>query len=100
MPQIDCKKCDIFNFVHDFYDGQNLGAICIALLNKKSSKKQRVIRNVFKKYIDVKVIDKANSVNRQKLDLIWGIKNIQYLENTVLTPDQYLKNKTFSKYQV
>jgi len=100
MPKIDCNKCDVFNFLHDFYDGQNLDAKSVmTIMKKKSEKNKKYIRNIFKKYIDVKIIDKINKVNRSTLNSTWAIKEVNLLKKTVKTPKQYLNGTTFKKYK-
>ena len=100
MPKIDCNKCDIFNFFHDFYDGQNLGAKSVMkLMKRKHDKNKKYIRNIFKKYIDVAMIDKINKINRNKLNRTWAIKNIDLLKKTVNTPAHYLNSNIFNKYR-
>ena len=83
---IECTKCDIFNFLHDMYNGDNLkNKPVMSLINKKD---KRIIRNVFKKYMDVSLFDKINKINKSKLNRTWTIKKIPFLSDSVKTPKQ------------
>jgi hypothetical protein len=97
------KKTDIFNFLHDLHDGQNLGAKSIMALCQEHHVKKSVItkiRKSFNKYINTKIIDKINKVNRYDLNITWYINNIKILENTVHEPHQYFKLGVFKKFEV
>lgn len=99
MPNLDCNKCDIFNFFHDMYDGGDLGAkSTMTLMKQKSKKSKKLIRNCYKKYIDVTIIDKINKINKKGLDRTWSVKNIDFLEKTIQTPHEYLNSNIFNKY--
>jgi len=100
IPRINCKKCDIFNFFHDFYYGQDKGAKCITTLMKRKSKKNKnYIKSIFKKYIDIKLIDKINKINKNIFDRTWFIGDIQFLKKIVKTPEEYLNSHIFDKYR-
>ena len=97
--KINCPKCDLFNFFHDFYDGQDLGAKSVTTMIKKKSKKNKLyIRKVFSKYIDVNTIDKINIKNRKKFNWTWYINDIPFLKKMIKTPEQYLNSNIFNKY--
>jgi len=96
------QKTDIFNLLHDIYDGENLGTSSINMLANKfgiSFDKMEPIRNLIGKFIKVDVIDQINSTNRQLLNQSWHIDQIDILENTVRTPDEYLTENYFASLQ-
>jgi hypothetical protein len=96
-------KTDIFNLLHDLYDGQGLGTTSIntyATILKIPNKKMKPILEFLSKYIKIDEIDKINKVNKQLLDDTWDIDELDILENTVQTPDQYLMKNTFKDLQV
>ena len=100
QDRINCQKCDVFNFFHDLYDGQELGSKSInSMMIKKSKENKSLIRNVFKKYIDVDLIDKINKDgNKNKLNWTWYINDISFLKKIVKTPKQYLNSTIFDKF--
>ncbi|AYV85074.1 MAG: putative serine threonine protein kinase [Satyrvirus sp.] len=89
------EKTDIFNLLHDIYDGQNLGTLSInrlaAELNIPYSK-IKVLKEFLGNFLKVGVIDKINDANYELLSGTWDIDGIKILENTVLTPNQYLNH--------
>lgn len=96
------KKTDIFNLLHDIYDGQNLGSFSIRALQNKLQIDPKKLTSVIKfmsVFIDIDVIDKINSKNYDLLSGTWNIDGIKILEDSVLTPDEYLTNKTFANLQ-
>ena len=96
------EKTDIFNLLHDIYDGQNLGTLSImrlAMNLKLPYERIRHIRNFLGKFIKINMIDHINSINPRLLDQTWNIDEIKVLENTILTPDQYLTEKYFEIFQ-
>ena len=96
------KKTEIFNILHDIYDGQNFGTKSIIRLAeeyKLTKNKIKPIRNYLKKFINVDMIDKINTINPGLLGEIWHIDDINVLENTVKTPRQYLMGKYFAELQ-
>ena len=96
------EKTDIFNLLHDIYDGQNLGTLSImrlAMNLKLPYERIRHIRNFLGKFIKINTIDHINSINPRLLDQTWNIDEIKVLENTILTPDQYLTEKYFEIFQ-
>lgn len=96
------EKTDIFNILHDIYDGQNLGSESIMkMVNnlKMSDHKIGVIVKFIDKFINTKIINKINNTNGYLLDNTWYIDGIKNLENTVKTPNDYLVNKYFNIYQ-
>lgn len=98
--RLNCSKCDIFNFFHDFYDGADLGATSVkSMMKRKSEKNRKFIRNIFKKYINVSLIDKMNKANKNKIDWTWYINDIIFLKKIVKTPQQYLYSNIFNKYK-
>ena len=69
------------------------------MMIKKSKENQSFIRNVFKKYIDVDIIDKINKDgNKNKLNRTWYINDIPFLKKIVKTPKQYLNSTIFDKF--
>ena len=94
---ISCQKCDLYNFLHDLYDGQGLGAKSVMFLIKnKSIKNINKVKNCFRKYIDVKMIDKINKINKKKLDRDWNISDNKFLLDFIDKPFDYLMDNTFS----
>lgn len=98
MPTINCKKCDVFNFLRDLYWGGDLGTKSLKTIYGKDTKGFNIVRKVMSKYIDVKIIDKANNNAKNKVDWMWSIKHIPTLAKTVKEPADYLKNNTFNGY--
>lgn len=96
------KKTDIFNLLHDIYDGQNLGTQSINQLAQNNGIeyfKMKPVFSMLNKFIDLAAIDKINANNRKLLDRTWYIDNIRVLEKTVKTPDEYLKGGQFKFLQ-
>lgn len=95
-------KTDIFNLLHDIYDGQNLGTNCIMKLAselKLSIVQTNKIRDFLGQFIQINDIDKINKNNQFLLDETWYIDGIKILERSVLTPHQYLTGKQFEIFQ-
>uniref|UniRef100_A0A6G6ABN5 Divergent protein kinase n=1 Tax=Borely moumouvirus TaxID=2712067 RepID=A0A6G6ABN5_9VIRU len=96
------KKNDIFNLLHDIYYGNNLGTISIidlCLDLKMNFTKIFDIRNLLSKFINVSIIDDINSKNRNMLNGTWNIDTIKILEDSVLSPEEYLLGKTFELFE-
>ena len=96
------KKTDIFNFLHDIYDGQNLGTSSIMKLAADHKiKKPRLsqIQNFLGRFIKINVIDRINTNNHDLLNQTWNINQIEVLENIVKTPEQYLMQNFFEHFQ-
>jgi len=96
-------KNDLFNLLHDIYDGQNLGTMSINYLEaqlKIPRKDYTTIRDFIGNFIDVDTIDQINKNNPFLLKETWTIDNIKILENTILTPNQYLMKNHFDIYQI
>lgn len=95
-------KTDIYNLLHDMYDGQKLGSTSInylAQILNIPAKTMKPIRQFLKKFINVSVIDKINRFNRYLLNSIWNIDRVKILEDTVLVPQEYLYRDHFRIYQ-
>lgn len=97
------QKNDIFNFLHDLYDGENIGAWSIRKwadnLNIPFSEIAH-IRSFLGEFINVDTIDRINSINSSLLKQTWNIDGIDILENCVKTPDEYLtQNNYFEIFQ-
>ena len=100
IPKIDCNKCDIYNFIYDLYNGQNLGSISIMKIMENKSKKNILkIKKFFKLFININLIDKIQDVNLELLNDTWSIKHIKFLQKIVKTPDEYLKSKIFDRFK-
>lgn len=95
MPKIDCNKCDIFNLIHDLYDGQNIGTISLMQLKGFDKK---LIKKTLNKYINTNEIDKINKNNKKLLNHTWGIKDNPYISSLVKTPLEYLNSNVFNQY--
>lgn len=96
-------KTDIFNLLHDIYDGQNLGTSSIMQLATKiklPASKTNKIRNFMARFIKIDDIDKINKNNSSLLNDTWYIDGIKILERSVLTPHQYLMGKQFELFKV
>lgn len=96
QPAMNCKKCDIFNFLHDFYDGQGFGATSLMKIYEKNKPVKAAIKAAFRKYIDIKVIDEINKKNKKLLDSTWSIYNVPFLADSVKEPHEYLEDGTFA----
>ena len=98
MTTDNSHNSDTFNFLHDLYDGSNIGQDSLMKIIKDNTKiKNKVkiihsIKNTIKHYLDIDIIDKINEINKQKLNWIWNINNIPELEATIKHPIYYLKN--------
>ena len=99
MPNVNCKKCDIFNFLHDLYDGANMGGKSVKSILKKNKKckKGKIIDKVFKTYLDIKTINAINKNNRRLLNKTWSLYHLPFLQKCVEEPSQYLSKITFKK---
>jgi len=104
MTTDNSHNSDTFNFLHDLYDGANMGQDSLMTLIKNNTKiKNKVkiihsIKNTIKHYLDIDIIDKINEINKKKLNSIWNINTIPELEATIKHPMTYLKDnfKLFS----
>jgi hypothetical protein len=96
-------KSDIFNFFHDIYDGENLGAESLNALFeelKLQPVKTAPVKKLLARFIDTKVIDKINDKNRSLLNKTWSISGIKILEKSVKTPREYLTKGAFKEFEV
>lgn len=96
------NKTDVFAFLKDLYDGQNLGATSlmeIAKNNKINKKDINKLRNIYKKFIDVDKIDKINKINKQMFNWIWHIKEYSFLKRMVKEPHRYMNYNYFGQYK-
>lgn len=96
------NKSDIFNLLHDIYDGQDLGnqsLLSLAYSLKISSEKMKPILDTINKFINIKTIDKLNKNNRMLLNQTWNIDKVSILEKTILTPKEYLIKNYFDIFQ-
>ena len=104
MSTDNSHNSDTFNFIHDLYDGANMGQDSLMTLIKNNTKiKNKVkiihsIKNTIKHYLDIDIIDKINEINKKELNRIWNINTIPELEATIKHPMTYLKDnfKLFS----
>ena len=104
MTTDNSHNSDTFNFLHDLYDGANIGQDSLMTIIKNNTKitnKVKIIhsiKNTIKHYLDIDIIDKINVINKQKLNWIWNINTIPELEATIKHPMTYLKDnfKMFS----
>ena len=87
---------DVFNFIYDIYNGENLGSkSCIYISKKRKNKKKELfIHKYFSNFINTKIIKKIEKNNKKKyLDNEWHkfydpkIKNLL----KVKLPSEYLK---------
>ena len=98
MTTDNSHNSDTFNFLHDLYDGANMGQDSLMTLIKNNTKiKNKVkiihsIKNTIKHYLDIDIIDKINEINKKELNRIWNINTIPELEATIKHPIYYLKN--------
>jgi hypothetical protein len=88
MPNINCKKCDIFNFLHDLYDGETLGVT--SLQNGLDNKQFKIVKQTINKYIDTDILDKILNNNDDMLRNLWSIYHITFLQKIVKEPHEYL----------
>lgn len=98
MSTDNSHNSDTFNFLHDLYDGANMGQDSLMTLIKNNTKiKNKVkiihsIKNTIKHYLDIDIIDKINEINKKELNRIWNINTIPELEATIKHPMTYLKD--------
>jgi hypothetical protein len=96
------NNSDVFNFIRDIYDGANFGAnslMTIARDNKLSKGDITKLKNIFKNFIDVKMIDKTNNINKRLIDRTWNIKKYPFLKKMVKEPNQYMSYNFFNRYK-
>lgn len=95
------EKNDIYNLLHDIYNGENLGARSLMTLMTDyripMMKMSKIIKFI-KKFIDIKTMDKIWGINKGLLDRTWSIDKVTVLENTVKTPNEYLMGNIFARY--
>lgn len=94
-------KIDIFNLLHDIYDGQNLGTESIMEMHITSKIPPSYIKKIcqfMNNFIDINIIDKINKNNKQLADNTWHIDKIPLLERTVYTPKEYLASGVFDVF--
>lgn len=97
------QKTDIFNLLHDIYDGQNIGTLSIYAWTHKLElpfTAIKSIRDFLNNFIKVNAIDKINTINGELLNETWNIDGIKILEGTVSTPNEYLSGNIFSELQI
>ena len=98
MTTDNSHNSDTFNFLHDLYDGANMGQDSLMTLIKNNTKienKVKIIhsiKNTIKHYLDIDIIDKINEINKKELNRIWNINTIPELEATIKHPMTYLKD--------
>lgn len=93
----ECPKCDIFNFLHDMYRGQNFGSRDLMTLCKarKSPELSKRVRLYMGQFLDINLLDQINTVNKKLLDKTWNISKIPFLMRCVHRPAHYLNGKIF-----
>lgn len=94
-------KVDIYNLLHDIYDGENLNNNSLMYYKnilKISSKKFQPIRNTLFKFINLNIIDKINKNNRILLNSLWNIDSVKIIEKCVKTPHDYIMSNTFDRF--
>jgi hypothetical protein len=91
-------KRDIFTFLYDFYNGQNFGSMSATKLLEKKDNRIKDMKKIFKKYLDVKVIDKITKINKWMLDGMWNIGDAKILQDTVMLPKKYFTDGFFDQY--
>jgi len=96
----DDKLKDTFTFLYDLYNGQNLGHWSVmSYIRDEDIGFKREIKKLFKKYMDVNLIDKITKYNKNLLDMQWNIKHTPLLRKTIMEPKLYFKKGTFDKYR-
>ena len=99
MVKYKHHKNDLFQFIKDFYDGQNLGCnSTMTLLTKYKIQNSSIdtIDKHFDKYIKTSTLKKIMKNNKKKLNRMWYIDGNKQLENTIKYPYEYL-NRHFKK---
>jgi hypothetical protein len=83
---------DMFNFLHDIYNGQELGANSL-MTTIRSKNKREAVRNYLKEYIDVNYIDRFNENNKSIFDNMWNISSYNKIikATKIREPKEYLK---------
>lgn len=95
-------KNDIFNLLRDIYDGQNLGTLSIKKLVQEFKIPGQIERDIVKfmsLFIDTRTIDKISAINKNLLDSTWYIDQVDLLEESVMTPHEYLMSDVFNLFQ-
>lgn len=95
---IKYNKSDFFNFLYDLYDGNNLGSTSLKKMAEGNKIKFSLIRKYFKKFMDMKKLDKMIKINKNIIDWNWNIENIKSLRSIIKTPEEYLLDGTFSEF--
>ncbi len=98
---INDRKSDIYNFLRDIYDGQNLDGVSLMSICKElkiTDHNISLIKKTLDKYIKTDIIDKINNANKSYVNDIWNITGLKTLEKTVLDPKEYFKKGIFKKY--
>lgn len=96
----DDNKRDIYTFLYDFYNGENMGHIStMELLRPQSNKVKKRMKNIFAQFIDIGTIDKISSNNKYLLNKQWNIKDVPLLRNTVKQPKEYFDSNVFDRYK-
>lgn len=97
----DDDKSDIYNYLYDFYDGNNLGSkSTMKILDELEikSKYVREIREIFNSFIKTNEIDKMNKSNKNTLAWTRNISGHEFLEKLIKTPKEYLLSNVFKRY--
>lgn len=95
------QKSDVFNFLHDFYDGQNFGAKSVMKIyddNKFNKRQKTKVKDVFNNFIKTSMVDKINVSNKMEFNWIWNISNHDFLQDLIKTPKEYLTSTVFNKF--
>lgn len=89
---------DIHNFLHDLYDGQDLGTTSLKRLVAKS--RFKIIKDYIDQFINTDLIDHFNKHNRVLYNSLWSLSGHKLIRErlSVLTPEKYLS--LFKNYQI
>lgn len=101
--EIKDSKRDVYTFLYDYYNGANLGSQSVAkileITKSENNNFKKIYEEVFREYIDTKIINKIIKINKKKLDWTWNIEELDTLRDTIWEPHEYFSEGTFDKYK-
>lgn len=99
--QIKDTKRDVYTFLYDYYNGTNHGSQSVAKILEmtQADNFKKIYEDVFREYIDTKVIKKIIKINKRNLDRAWNIEEIDTLRDTICEPHEYFSEGTFDRYK-
>jgi hypothetical protein len=89
-------KSDLFDFLYDLYNGQNLGSSSLSILLGKN--KHSLLKKYFDKFLNIEILDKIIINNKELLDSLWNIENSAIITDIIDDVEDYLSNDIFENY--